>query len=359
MPNTNVGSRESISSGKEVPARNTCQKSTSNPAAGCPTARISSAPWGIDATSPKGSGSSATRVPAEAASSASRRSGRTKGARSSTGSPNSVPILMKVAFNSSAACRSRLQLPRHDRSSSRHQPVASSTSTCLRPASSISRRSAANPIVSGTTCRSSWTKPMPIHPVDATAWTRSSTGIGLVSGVSRGPTLPALVQQVATSSGAGLRSWATVISHVHEVRRLSDSRLIASKLSLNGHVVQQASRFVERRIIVSPRLGQATSEVGSGAGSRESRGAPGCAPPGCHSSAVRPACGGRPARGRNRRRGCRVERRTAGTNAMPRPPATSHSMVRIWLTLCTTFSSRRASAGRPGRRSSGPRRVRT
>ena len=92
---TNVGSRESISSGTEVPARKTCQKSTSNPAAGCPTARISSAPWGIDATSPKGSGSSATLVPAEAASSASRRSGRTKGVRSSTGSPNSVPILMK------------------------------------------------------------------------------------------------------------------------------------------------------------------------------------------------------------------------------------------------------------------------
>ena len=28
----------------------------------------------------------------------------------------------------------------------------------------------------------------------------------------------------------------------------------------------------------------------------------------------------------------------AGTNATPRPAATSHSMVRIWLTLCVTLS---------------------
>jgi hypothetical protein len=42
---------------------------------------------------------------------------------------------------------------------------------------------------------------MPAQPVDAAAWMRSVAENGLISGWSRGATLPALVQQVATSAG--------------------------------------------------------------------------------------------------------------------------------------------------------------
>ena len=57
-----------------------------------------------------------------------------------------------------------------------------------------------------TTCRSPWAKPMPAQPVDPTARTRSIAANGLTSGSSSGATLPALVQQVATSAGAFMRS---------------------------------------------------------------------------------------------------------------------------------------------------------
>ena len=116
------------SSGSVVPARNTCQKSTSSPADGWSAARIRSAPCGMEPIKPKGSGSIATRVPTAAASLAIWRSGSTNGVMSSTGDPNAVPILMNEAWSPSAASSSSSQVPRQLRSS-RHQPEASSTST--------------------------------------------------------------------------------------------------------------------------------------------------------------------------------------------------------------------------------------
>ena len=66
--------------------------------------------------------------------------------------------------------------------------------------------------------------------------------------------------------------------------------------------------------------------------------APGCATAAATAGAARPAPAPAWPAARTRRPGCRGSVAEAGTNAMPRPAETSQSIVRIWLTLCTTRS---------------------
>ncbi|GAB2738084.1 hypothetical protein GCM10027038_40880 [Arthrobacter bambusae] len=56
-------------------------------------------------------------------------------------------------------------------------------------------------MVSLAATRSSYANPNPAHPVEAMASSRSPRGTGLVSGLVKGAMSPALVQQVAISSG--------------------------------------------------------------------------------------------------------------------------------------------------------------
>lgn len=199
---------EASSSSMVVPARRTCQKSTSRPTFSTSARVTSSDPRGIDSTIDTAAGSRTIRWPRLAAVSPSLRSGSTSGAMSKIGSRKAVPILMNSAPSSSAAS-SRTSSVRRDASPaspSHHQSVRNSTSTCVIPPASSNRCRSFRVPASRATASSSWVKPMPDHPRSARIPIRSAWVCGLTHVGSRGVTSPRIVQEVATSGCGAMGS---------------------------------------------------------------------------------------------------------------------------------------------------------
>ena len=214
------------SSASVVPARNTCQASTSRPAAGWSAAATISAPIGTVAMAENGMVSIATRVPCAAACSASSRSGAARAVGLSVGGPFSDPILMNAGLRTSAASNRRSRTSWVCPGSPRgiHHRSSSSISVCTSPAWAARSRSLSKPMLSRTATRSSATKPNPQKPASAMAVMRSPIGTGLVPGVSIGEVSPALDHDVATSCGIGFLWSAKVRLSTPSLGRFVDNR---------------------------------------------------------------------------------------------------------------------------------------